>query len=267
MIRTVVVQDWKEIAKLEIEWPMDLYRGQSDSSWPVASSLYRALGSRSMLEGGTNVEFWMLRDFRRGASRYLSRQPPDQDFVGWLSLMQHHGAPTRLIDFTRSFYVACYFALIDAQTDAAIWAIDPDFLLEIAESAFSVEREGLRDEWENMSTSCANKLLGTLLTTASNTEPDEFQKGVVLVDPFEMHARLSAQQGLFLMPLDLESDFTTNLRPFRKRGKYPIKKIVLKHSLRITALAHLREMNITAETLFPGIDGFARSLLQRQRVF
>ena len=69
------------------------------------------------------------------------------------------------------------------------------------------------------------------------------------------------------MPLDLESDFTTNLRPFRKRGKYLIKKIVLKHSLRITALAHLREMNITAETLFPGIDGFARSLLQRQRVF
>ena len=39
--------------------------------------------------------------------------------------MQHHGAPTRLIDFTWSPYVAAFFALERATGDAAVWAVNP----------------------------------------------------------------------------------------------------------------------------------------------
>jgi hypothetical protein len=267
MIRTITIGRWKDVLKLDVEWPMDLYRGQASAEWPLQTALHRALTRSNMLEGAANTEYWMLRDFRRGAGRYLSQRPDDGDYVGWLSLMQHHGAPTRLLDFTHSFYVACYFALIDATADSAVWAIDPDFLLRVLEKAFNVECQGLRDEWEDLSTSEANQYLAELLATASSSEPEEVVKGAVQVHPFTLHTRLSAQQGLFLMPLDVELDFLENLRPFRTRGRFPIKKIVLKREMRDDALAHLREMNITAETLFPGIDGFARSILQRQRVF
>lgn len=246
---------------------MDVFRGQADAAWPLSTSLYRALSRREALEGATTTEFWMLRDFRRGAARYLNDCPSHDDYVGWLSLMQHHGAPTRLLDFTHSFYVACYFALIDTTGDSAVWAVDDEFLFRASSTAFAIKHDGLRDQWEDESTAYANKYLGGLLGSAAASEPDEFPLGVLAVTPFTLHARLPAQQGLFLMPLDLELDFSANLKAFVKRGKSPVKKIVLTEALRIDALAHLREMNITAETLFPGIDGFARSLLQRRRVF
>jgi hypothetical protein len=49
---------------------------------------------------------------------------PDDDFQ-WLALMQHHGAPTRLIDFTWSPYVAAFFALERTLTDGVVWAMNP----------------------------------------------------------------------------------------------------------------------------------------------
>lgn len=44
--------------------------------------------------------------------------------------MQHHGTPTRLLDFTQSIYIAMYFALIDSTTDACIWAINDLWLID-----------------------------------------------------------------------------------------------------------------------------------------
>jgi hypothetical protein len=43
-------------------------------------------------------------------------------------LIQHHGGPTRLLDFTHSFYVAAFFALERATEDVAVWAVNLDRL-------------------------------------------------------------------------------------------------------------------------------------------
>src|SRR5438093_2893211 len=43
----------------------------------------------------------------------------------WLALMQHYGAPTRLLDFTYSFWIALFFAFEEAENDCSVVALDP----------------------------------------------------------------------------------------------------------------------------------------------
>ena len=64
----------------------------------------------------------MLRKFRGFAHHYLLCRPDGGDLLEWRALMQHHGAPTKLLDCTYSFPVAAYFAAREADTDFAIWA-------------------------------------------------------------------------------------------------------------------------------------------------
>jgi hypothetical protein len=76
----------------------------------------------------------MIRDFKRKLHHYTPHVPEDEDVIEWLALMRHYGAPTRLLDFTYSFFVACYFAVnrLDHEKKAAeIWAIEGMWLSNV----------------------------------------------------------------------------------------------------------------------------------------
>src|SRR4026209_85575 len=87
------------------------FRGQGDAKWPLRSAL-----SRHIIVSKVCRDAWPLQEerirriFERKSHLHLTR-PPGDDELEWLALMQHHGAPTRLLDFTWSPYVAAFFAL------------------------------------------------------------------------------------------------------------------------------------------------------------
>ena len=88
------------------------FRGQNNGELPLLSGL-----SRYLMYAGVHRDAWagqeerILRIFQRKAHLFLDHIPPESDSFQWLGLMQHHGAPTRLLDLTWSPYVAAFFAL------------------------------------------------------------------------------------------------------------------------------------------------------------
>lgn len=99
------------------------FRGQADSAWRLQPSLSRS--------GGIQVERTLIKRFRQNALPHVGLMPTDE--WEWLFLMQHHGLPTRLLDWTESALVGLYFAVWEenVDVDGALWAIEPIELNQI----------------------------------------------------------------------------------------------------------------------------------------
>lgn len=247
-----------------------VFRGQSDAKWLLSTTLERVARRYGFPDGALrNREVVLLNNFQRRAHQYLADPPTLDDRLEWLALMQHHGAPTRLLDFSNSFYVAAFFAMESAEQDAAVWAVSTEFTMGHTSNLLS-ETNTMLDLGKESRTVLQEHLCGNQTTTC-----------VMLVEPQRMNTRLAVQQGCFIVPGDLGKSFMDNVaqcleedvaplaakRPRSLRGDdrerlfdTPIVKIVLPKEIHNQAVWDLDQMNVNATSLFPGLDGFARSL-------
>ena len=103
-----------------------IFRGHGSPDWKLETTLERE--SKRCNVDPINNEKAIWFEFRRHAHSYLSRLPEPTDTIEWLALMQHYGAPTRLLDFTQSFWIAVFFAFEAATADCAVVALNPSSL-------------------------------------------------------------------------------------------------------------------------------------------
>lgn len=230
-----------------------IYRGQQHKGWKLETSLERCC-KREKIEP-KNTEEHLLRDFKRVYHQYVQHIPKKDSKIEWLSLMQHHGAPTRLLDFTYSIYVAAYFALENAKSDCAVWAVNGPWALKQAKKILRVVKEKEQSAkrlplpTEEFHEQDYNKLLFD--------EP--FKKVAFPLNPFRLNERLLAQHGTFMAPGNVSNTFMENIRAIDGHNENCI-KIVIPYKLRKNALERLFNMNISRTSLFPGLDGYAQSL-------
>jgi hypothetical protein len=99
------------------------FRGHRDVGWDVRPSIWRNY---------TPAEERVFTNlFRPRATLRRPVTPREDDYSAWLSLMQHYGLPTRLLDWSRSPLIAAYFAVAEYRNksarpdDAVIWMLDP----------------------------------------------------------------------------------------------------------------------------------------------
>ncbi|HBA83108.1 MAG TPA: hypothetical protein DCZ95_03345 [Verrucomicrobia bacterium] len=256
------------------------FRGQADVEWPIASSLEREVSRRyrpgptGWLENSIQCGFegFALARIRSARSTIEEAVTNEMDAFSWLALLQHHGCKTRMVDFTESFYVALYFAIRDLpDSDAAIWAIATAPLRERTRSLFKNSTEQLSEE------DVSRRLVNNSIDWPDRYEEDD-RFAVVCGKPQYLNQRLIAQQGIFLCPLNLKLSFMDNLcagLDMTSKAistidnmeelkaavpKVEVIRITIPRSEHISLISHLRKMNITDASLFPGLDGFARSL-------
>lgn len=104
------------------------FRGQLNAGWGLRPSIYR-------LELGWH-EGDIRASYKRQGSLLITERVPASDWE-WYFLMQHYGAPTRLLDWSDGALLALYFALSPPRAgnprvgaNAAVWMLDPYWLNE-----------------------------------------------------------------------------------------------------------------------------------------
>jgi hypothetical protein len=259
-----ILTSWRDLEVLKENLDVQtnhhwIFRGQRNSCWNLKSSLERIVCDRfkKSLEELPVWERWLVTEFRRHAHRYIAENINPSDTMRWLTLMQHHGAPTRLLDFTYSFYIALYFAIEDAEpgSHCTLWAVDANQCWNKAKKTLPEHiAESIKQD------PCSGKtpsIQAEILSLA--------QCGVVPDNSFTLDERLAVQQGVFLVPLDLTESFMKNLNFDSQDNQEYFKRYEICCSIEFLkeAFTNLHRMNINRGSLFPGLDGFAKGLNTR----
>jgi hypothetical protein len=239
---------------------LGVYRGVGDARWPMLTSLDR-LGGLEPPHTKRALEEHILRNF----ARYSRPHVPEPSRSDWelLAAAQHHGVPTRLLDWTYSPLVAAHFATMGRRpgagqgggepgTDRVIWRLDwhrvhRHFgLPELALMADDLER--LRDPsgtgrftpWE-------------LIEHSGHVEPF-----ACLFEPPTLDARIAAQSAVFTLTSSTTQPFDAFLT------EHGLGDALTCYVIPATEVGRVRDqldlVSFDERRLFPDLDGVASQL-------
>ena len=227
------------------------FRGQKNANYQLISSL-----KRNPRDDVALTEVRSLNNFRKYTGLY--EESIHSSVWRRMIIAQHHGLPTRCLDFSFSPLVALHFALCDNEKDqdAAVWAINHKALHGLLPEKY---KKALVEEGNVISFTL--EILEKMQITINNYDEDMGNRSLIFLEPPSIDERIINQfSHLAIIPRELDplDNFLKNL-PFEKavyKFIIPRKKIPVFRS-------QLDSMNITERVLFPGLDGTSSYLKRR----
>jgi hypothetical protein len=205
------------------------------------------------------IENGLVRKFRR----QLHLHPEEitiyePDFMEILAMMLDHGGPTRLLDWSYSFFVAVFLAVEAAEPDtkSCVWAMDRDWWRERARSLLPTKAKALLENDENAKKPETVKAILKAEPPLRTVHP---------LNAFRLSERHVYQQGAFLVPGDISVSFIDNLKEIggNDSNSHLLKiELCCSPTFLLEAIHNLFRFNIHRATLFPSLDGFAKHLEQ-----
>jgi hypothetical protein len=225
-----------------------VYRGGSDAASPLLTSLDR-LGGRP--HSKADLEEHVLRNYIRYSRPYLGTEPSND----WEHLVsaQHHGVPTRLLDWTYSPLVAAFFAtrsMFDTDRPRVVWRLD----------------------WQEIHKAFGFPPLSLLMTDIDAllgedqhftpwklfARPASAKPFACLLEPPSLDARIVAQAAVFTVCTDKRQSFDAFLEA---NG---LGKALTKYVIPVSAIAMMRDqldlVGVDERRLFPDLDGVAAAI-------
>jgi hypothetical protein len=236
------------------------YRGLSNNKYQLLPSLFRKPSKPVQTEGVSmdrrQQEKNLFARFKTQAGQLL----PAPLHSSWevLSLMQHHGFPTRMMDWTTSLFTAAYFAL-EYESDPespCLWLLNPFKLNKTAfgRSVIFDQVDRLPEEaYEDFIKEPIESSATSAIANAGQTWPAQFP---VASNPIWCHPRVLRQNGVFTI-------HGTDERPLDEQGQDLVTQIVIPKELHDSLRQLLREAGLDHYSLFPDLDGLARALRKR----
>src|SRR4051812_15627871 len=230
---------WKE--ELAVHRSDQAFRGCGDVGSGLAPGLLRHGGAES-----ATLEGHLLRNFRKYAAGH--RIPADSVW-NWIALAQHHGLPTRLLDWTYSPYVALHFATCSIDhfdRDGVVWMVDYVRAHRLLPARL---RGPLDDEGADLFTTEMLALVAGDLRELA--EPGE--EFVIFVEPPSFDERIVNQYSLF----SLLSQPDRALDEWLRAHPELFRRVVVPADLKWEVRDKLDQANVTERVLIPGLDGLS----------
>lgn len=247
----IIANSWDELQNLLFDgsWNPEIGRFRSPFVYRGLSSKHFDLKTSLMRLGG---EYWklerhLLRNFKKYGHNSFGKPG---SFWHWLTVAQHHGLPTRLLDWTYSPFVSMHFATSNiemANTDGAIWKINYH---ESAKQLPSRLKKCLSNEGSNVFTE--EMLLG-LVNSLKDFDLLSKKDFFLFYEPPSINPRIVNQFALF----SIASSAKKSMDEIAFKQLDGATKIIIPADLKWEIRDKLDQANITERVLFPGLDGLS----------
>ena len=248
-----VAEYLKAVSEIKADWPNStlVFRGHENEAWPLESSaerrLKKSLPSQNRISDRSFIEYHEDLLKKCKLKNYDQRERKQLDDLELLADLQHHGAATCLIDFTRNALVALWFACEKSDADGKVFLVniaDEKTFLAVTPTDIKKENNSISDilgfkTRETDKDQTVDRLTPETLAASPN------QPTFWYWTPAHLNERITAQHSLFLFG-------------FPSSGELNSEELIIESASKEQTRKELEELHdIREESLFPDFVGFA----------